>query len=177
MPLAGSSATDASGTLFSFDGSAPAREVLSGFHTINGLAFAPDGRTAYVSDSFPAIRTIWAFDHDPDDGAWSNRRVFFDTRAVAGRPDGAAIDAEGCYWMAGVSGWQLVRITPGGKVDRVIPMPVERPTRPAFGGPGGATLFCTSIAVPDDPRQPQSGGVFALSVPGVTGLPLPLVRF
>ena len=175
MPLAGPSDEDDTGTLYSFDG-VTAREVMRGFHTINGLAFSPDGRTAYVSDSYPKIRTIWAFDYDLDDGAWTNRRVFFDTRAVAGRPDGAAIDADGCYWMAGVGGWELVRLTPEGRVDMRIPMPIERPTRPAFGGPDMATLYCTSITGPPDPRQPQAGGVFALTVPGVTGIAVPLMR-
>ena len=45
--------------------------MMEGFHRINGLAFAPDGRTAYFSDSFPEVRTIGAYDYDPDDGAWS----------------------------------------------------------------------------------------------------------
>ena len=102
--------------------------------------------------------------------------MFFDTRAVTGRPDGAAIDADGCYWMAGVGGWELVRLTPEGEIDMRIPMPIERPTRPAFGGPDMATLYCTSITGEPDPKQPQAGGVFALTVPGVTGVPVPLMR-
>ncbi len=169
MPLAGGRAEDHSGALFALAPDGTVRAVMDGFHVINGMAFAPDGRTAYISDSFPSVRTIWAHDYDPDDGAWSNRRVFFDTRAVAGRPDGGATDAEGCYWMAGVGGWQLVRLTPEGAVDMEIPMPVEKPSKIVFGGPGYGTLYVTSIRVPDDPEQPQSGGLFALSVPGVAG--------
>ncbi|WP_226781579.1 SMP-30/gluconolactonase/LRE family protein [Oceaniglobus trochenteri] len=176
MPLTGPTPEDSSGTLYSFDGTAPARRVMDGFHTINGLAFSPDGRTAYVSDSFPDVRLIWAHDYDPDDGAWSNRRLFFDTRAVAGRPDGAAIDTDGCYWMAGVGGGHLLRLTPEGRIDMDIPMPVARPTRPAFGGPDMRTLYCTSIGAADDPAQPQAGGVFALTVPGVQGVPLPVME-
>ena len=59
--------------------------------TTNGLAFAPDGRSMYFSDSNPEVRTIWACDYDPSTGTPSNRRVFFDTRAVAGRPDGGTV--------------------------------------------------------------------------------------
>ena len=175
MPLAGPSESEATGTLYAFDGQT-ACEVMGGFHTINGLAFSMDGRTAYVSDSFPSVRTIWAYDYDTGTGTWSNGRVFFDTRTVAGRPDGGTIDADGCYWMAGVGGWQLLRITPAGKVDMDIPMPVERPTRIAFGGRDLSTLYVTSIAVPDDPRQPLAGGLFALTVPGVSGVPMPRMR-
>ncbi|QDY71544.1 SMP-30/gluconolactonase/LRE family protein [Qingshengfaniella alkalisoli] len=163
------------GALYSFDGKGDAREIMGGFRTVNGLAFSPDGRIAYVSDSNPDIRTIWAYDYDLDDGHWHNKRVFFDTREVPGRPDGGAIDAEGCYWMAGVSGWQLVRITPDGKVDMQIPMPVEKPTRIAFGGTDLSTLFVTSIHVEHDDAQPQSGGVFALNVSGIKGIPMPVM--
>lgn len=172
MILAYPDKRDEDGRLYSYDGR-DAREVLGGFTVINGLAFAPDGRTAYVSDSISEIRTIWAYDYDPDDAAWSNRRVFFDTRVVPGRPDGAAIDSAGCYWMAGVGGSQLVRITPDGRVDMEVELPVSRPTRPAFGGRDLATLYVTSIRAEG---EPHSGGVFALRVPGVTGLPFPVMH-
>ena len=51
-------------------------KVLEGFYTINGLAFSPDYKTAYVSDSAPWIRTIWSYDYDLEDGVWSNKKVF-----------------------------------------------------------------------------------------------------
>lgn len=178
MPLGGASADDATGTLHAFDGRT-SREIMAGFHCQNGLAFSPDGRTAYVSDSFVDVRTIFAHDHDPETGAWGARRVFFDTRAVAGRPDGASVDADGCYWMAGVGGWELVRLTPEGRVDRRIALPVERPTRPAFGGPDLSTLYVTSIGPGRDgaidPDQPWAGGVLAVTGTGAVGLPSPVM--
>lgn len=141
----------------------------------NGCAFSPDGRTFYFSDSEASVRTIWACDYDPDDGAITNRRVFVDTHGLAGRPDGGAVDTDGCYWMAGVGGWQLVRFTPKGEVDRIIEMPVEKPTKVAFGGGDLDVLYVTSIGAGPTPgteaRQPNAGGIFALRVPGVQGLP------
>ena len=141
--------------------------------TTNGSAFSPDGRIMYYSDSNPDVRTIWACDYNPDSGTPSNRRVFFDTREVAGRPDGGTVDADGCYWMAGVGGWQLVRITPGGKVDRIVDMPIEKPTKPMFGGSGLDILFVTSIGAgaETDARQPEAGSLFAVTGLGVTGVP------
>lgn len=141
--------------------------------TTNGSAFSPDGRTMYFSDSNPDVRTIWACEYDPESGTPSNQRVFFDTREVAGRPDGGTVDADGCYWMAGVCGWQLVRITPGGKVDRIIDMPIEKPTKPMFGGSGLDILFVTSIGAgaETDTRQPEAGSLFAVTGLGVTGVP------
>jgi sugar lactone lactonase YvrE len=152
-------------------------KLIDGLIVTNGCAFSPDGRRFYFSDSEPSIRTIWACDHDPDSGALTNRRVFVDTHGLAGRPDGGTVDADGCYWMAGVGGWQLVRFTPQGKVDRIIDLPVEKPTKVAFGGRDLDVLYVTSIGVPSaaggDPRQPQAGGIFALHVPGVRGIAQP----
>ena len=164
MPLAGASNEDSDGRVYSFDGQ-NTTELMRGFHVINGLAFAPDGRTVYASDSYSPVQTIWAWDYEPESGVWSNRRTFFDTAELAGRPDGGATDSAGCYWSAGVGGWQLYRITPEGKLDMTIDMPVERPTRIAFGGSDLETLYVTSIGVDNDSDQPLSGGIFALRIP------------
>lgn len=147
--------------------------------TTNGLAFSPDGRTIYFSDSNPAVRTIWRAAYDTDTGTPGTPEVFFDTRAVAGRPDGGTVDADGCYWQAGVGGWQLYRITPAGRIDRTIDLPIERPTKPMFGGRNLDILYVTSISQIMTPgteaRQPDAGGLFAITGLGVTGVPQ--VRF
>ena len=176
MPLAGASDDDSDGRVYSFDGQ-NTTELMRGFHVINGLAFAPDGRTVYASDSYSPIQTIWAWDYELESGVLSNRRTFFDTAELVGRPDGGAIDSAGCYWSAGVGGWQLYRITPKGQLDMTIDMPVERPTRIAFGGSDLETLYVTSIRVDYDSEQPLSGGIFALEIPGVSGLPMPVMQF
>jgi sugar lactone lactonase YvrE len=166
-----------SGAFYRLDNVRSVDRVFDGYYTTSGLAFSPNGRTMYLSDSYPDVRTIWAYDYDPADGVPSNKRVFFDTRAVAGRPDGATVDANGCYWMAGVSGWQLVRLTPAGRIDRVVDVPVEKPSRPAFGGPRLDVLYFTSLrsglAPGSEKRQPQAGGVFAVHGLGQTGLAQP----
>ncbi|MGY9062253.1 MAG: SMP-30/gluconolactonase/LRE family protein, partial [Rhodospirillales bacterium] len=56
----------------------------------------------------------WAYDYDSDDGALSNKREFRNCAQISNRPNGSVMDADGCYWMEGVSGWRLVRITPEG---------------------------------------------------------------
>jgi sugar lactone lactonase YvrE len=121
------------------------------------------------------VRAIWACDYDPDSGEPGPRRLFFDTRAVAGRPDGGTVDADGCYWMAGVSGWQLVRLTPAGAIDRIVDLPVERPSKPMFGGPRLDILYVTTIGVGLTPgteaRQPWAGGLLTVTGLGVGGVP------
>lgn len=143
-----------------------------GIFTTNGLAFAPDGKTMYFSDSNPAERMIWACDYDTDTGTPGAPRVFFDTRQVAGRPDGGTVDADGCYWQAGVSGWQIYRITPDGRLDRTIDMPVEKPSKPMFGGPDLDILYVTSLGIglTEGTHQPEAGSLFAITGLGVQGV-------
>ena len=111
----------------------------------NGLVFDPERGRMYWADTFRA--TIWVWDYDLDSGERTNKRVFFDYRAMGARglPDGACLDTEGCYWSASVHGWALTRITPDGVIDRVIDLPVAMPTMPAFGGDDLSTIYVTSI--------------------------------
>jgi L-arabinonolactonase len=158
---------------------APDRSVVrlvDGLRVSNGMAFSPDGRIFYWSDSEASVQTIWQAAYDAETGATTDQRVFASTVELAGRPDGGTIDADGCYWMAGVGGWQLVRFAPAGKVDQIIEMPIEKPTKIAFGGADLSTLYVTTIGggltAGTETRQPHAGGVFALRVPGVQGLPV-----
>lgn len=166
----------AQGAFWRLDPDHAATLWLDGVYTTNGLAFSPDGRTMYHSDSFPQVRQVWACDYDAATGTPSNRRPFFDTRTVAGRPDGATVDAQGCYWLAGVSGWQVYRITPDGRLDMTVDVPVERPSRPMFGGRDLSTLYVTTIRADlstDVSEQPLAGGVFAITGLSVGGVPQP----
>ncbi|WP_204112909.1 SMP-30/gluconolactonase/LRE family protein [Shimia biformata] len=143
----------------------------------NGLAFSPDGRRMYFADSNPDVQTIWACDYDACTGTPGNDRVFLDTRTVAGRPDGGTVDADGCYWMAGVSGWQIYRISPDGDVLLTIDMPIQNPTKPQFGGADLDVLFVTSHSqgMTDAQKQSEAGSLFAITGLGVKGVPQ--VRF
>ena len=145
-----------------------------GFYTTNGSAFSPDGRRMYFSDSNKEVRTIWAADYDIETGTPSEPDVFFDTRAVAGRPDGGTVDAEGCYWQAGIDGWQLYRISPEGELVQTIDMPIERPSKPTFGGENLDILFVTSLGIGLAPgteaRQPEAGSLFAVTGLGIKGV-------
>lgn len=161
------------GQFYRYDPDGTLTPFFEKLYTTNGTAFSPDGRTMYFADTNASVRTIWACDYDTDTGTPSNRRVFFDSREVAGRPDGGTVDTDGCYWMAGVGGWQVVRITPAGKVDRIIELPVEKPTKPMFGGTNLDTLYVTSIGIEGDDRQPLAGCLFAIGGLGVGGIPQP----
>ena len=139
--------------------------------TQNGLAWSPDGTTMYLSDSHPTRRLIWAFDFDVDSGTPTNRRVFADLHDHVGRPDGAAVDADGCYWTCANDAGALLRFTPEGKLDRKVAVPAVKPSMCAFGGRDYDTLYVTSIR-PASGATDDDGAVFALRV-GVSGLPEP----
>jgi len=165
----------ADGAFYRLDPDLTSTQWVDGIFTTNGLAFSPDGKTMYSADSNRSVQTVWAADYDVETGVAGERRAFFDARAVDGRPDGGTVDADGCYWMAGVGGWQLVRLTPKGEIDRIIELPVERPSKPMFGGADLDVLFVTSIGTGLTPgteeRQPHAGGLFAMTGLGIQGLP------
>ena len=144
--------------------------VVSHLLTQNGLAWSPDGRTMYLSDSHPQRRVVWAFDYDVDAGLPHGQRVFVDLTCQKGRPDGAAVDADGCYWTCANDGGVVQRFTPQGVLDRELALPMAKPSMCAFGGPNLDLLLVTSI----DPTPGNSGGGEAGSVvllrPGVQGV-------
>ncbi|WP_435168942.1 SMP-30/gluconolactonase/LRE family protein [Falsirhodobacter sp. 1013] len=147
-----------------------ATTLVTGLHVGNGLAFSPDDRRIYLSDSWAGVSTIWTFDHDPATGDISNRRTFRTLDPAHGRPDGGCVDAEGFYWIAAVGGGRLLRLHPDGSTEREIPLPVAFPSKMAFGGPDLRTLFVTSI---DRETPSGDGGRLLRLTPGVTGLPQP----
>lgn len=161
------------GSLYAFDGPGLLRPLVRELIVPNGLAFSPDGRTMYLSDSHPNVQAIWAFDYDTATGTPSRRRLFVDMVPLAGRPDGATVDADGCYWICANDAGLVHRFTPRGELDRSIALPVKKPSMCAFGGANLDTLYVTSIRPAGDiADQPLAGGLFAIR-PGVPGLPEP----
>lgn len=153
--------------LYRFDKSGVTK-VSDGFMTSNGLAFSPDGRTLYFSDTPRFV--IYRFDYDPDTGAATNRRVFARIEPTAtdrGRPDGAAVDVDGCYWSSLYEGSRVRRYDPDGKVMADYPVPALNTTMPAFGGADMKTLFVTTA---HDKKGGPGGGLYAMPV-DVAGIP------
>src|SRR3546814_19358354 len=67
-------------------------------------------------------------------GTLAGGRLFHQFEHGNGRPDGGAVDAEGCYWSALWDGWRVVRFSPAGESLQTVELPVQRPTMLAFGG-------------------------------------------
>jgi sugar lactone lactonase YvrE len=166
MNKVGSGAT---GSLYRLDVDQSLDMLRTGIGISNTIAFSPDGRTLYFADT--AANDLGAYTYDPESGTLGARRKFAVPADLPGYPDGSAVDSEGYLWNARWDGWCLVRFAPDGRVDRIVKLPVQRPTCCAFGPPGSTTLYVTSAAFEVSPeQQPWAGGLLALDV-GVTGLP------
>jgi len=167
------------GELYRIDGSLIAATIDRGFEISNGIAFSPDGRTLYHTDTHPDGR-IYAWDFSPATGEAANRRVLIDFAGRRGHPDGCTIDAEGMLWVAELGASQLVRIDPAGLIEREVRLPISRPTSVAFGGPDLRTLYVTSMTFMLDEaalaREPYAGRLLAFE-PGVQGIALPKLSF
>jgi sugar lactone lactonase YvrE len=111
-----------------------------GYAVSNGLAWSPDGRIMYHSDSTGAIIQRWDF--DPATGAQTNHRIIAKLTNEDGRPDGAATDMDGNYWSAGPSAGCINCFSPDGKLLKKLPFPVPGPTMPCFAEDA---LYVTSL--------------------------------
>ncbi|MCQ8239323.1 SMP-30/gluconolactonase/LRE family protein [Rhizosaccharibacter radicis] len=140
--------------------------------TANSLAWSADGTRMFHSDT--DRKQLWVARYDPDRGTASDPALFADLSDEEGGPDGVAVDADGFLWIALYGGGKLLRLDPDGRTERTIPMPVQYPTMPAFGGDDLRTLFVTSAcwSIPEAERdgRPLEGNLFALDAP-VAGIP------
>lgn len=171
--------------LYRFDGGR-LDKMADGVTVSNGLAWSPDARTLYWADT--KAHTVFAFDFDRASGALSNRRVFAqfapkveggDLPGYGGRPDGAAMDSQGHYWVAMFEGARLLRIAADGRVAQELKLPVRCPTMPCFGGADLRTLYITTAReqrpAEELAREPLAGCVLQLRV-DVPGLPANAAR-
>lgn len=161
---------DPVGSLYVLGVNGTCERRLSGLRCSNGLGWSPDGRTMYVTDSM--VGTIWAFDFDGANGELSGQHVFAQWPASEGVPDGLAVDEDGHVWTAVWDGGTIRRFTPSGRLERTVPMPVQRPTSCAFGGADLDILYVTSASIGLDIQGTLDGALFAFE-PGVKGLTVP----
>lgn len=123
-------------SVYRFDPRTGALARMADLRQPNGLAFSPDGRTLYVSDTDLDRHEILAFDVGAN-GALTGRRVF---RVIEpGVPDGFCVDARGWLWSSSGSGIQVY--SADGEPLGLIPTP-HTCSNCTFG-PDGRRLFIT----------------------------------
>ncbi|WP_407554245.1 SMP-30/gluconolactonase/LRE family protein [Streptomyces sp. Pv4-95] len=156
------------GTLIRVAPDGRATPQLTGVTVSNGIGWSPDGGRMYYIDS--PTRRVDVFDVGPD-GEVAGRRPFVTVEEGAGFPDGLTVDAAGCVWVALWDGAALRRYAPDGRLDRVVDLPVRRPTACAFGGRGLTDLYVTSASEGVAPGG-AAGALLVLPAAG-EGLPQP----
>jgi sugar lactone lactonase YvrE len=152
--------------------------------TGNGLAWSPDNRTVYWSDT--PSHLVHAWDYDLDSNAMAAPRTFaqlppkpggwtFEDATYRGRPDGAAVDVQGNYYTAMYEGARICKFAPDGRLLAEIATPAQCPTMPCLGGEDLKTLYITTArhgrGAAELAAYPQSGAVFFTRV-NTPGLPV-----
>ena len=162
----------AEGSLYVLDHDLSCRRMHGSYFTPNGLAWSLDGRTMYFSDTRRGA--IYTFPFDVAAGTLGERQVFADLGALPGGPDGATVDCDHGLWSAHVDDGCLIRYDADGRMERIVRLPVTKPTACTFGGPGYRQLFVTTATRGLDADQlreePMAGRVLVLDV-GFSGVP------
>ena len=173
--------------LFSIDcraGAAVVQRQAGDALTANGLAWSPDGMTLYWADTPNHVLHAWDYDlagntlsrnrthlqFAPKPAGWT-----FENRAYPGRPDGAAVDVGGNYWVSMFEGRRVCCFAPDGRLLQELVTPAQCPTMPCFGGADLKTLYLTTArhgrSAAELVQFPDSGAVFFTRVE-VPGLPV-----
>ncbi|MDI9335059.1 MAG: SMP-30/gluconolactonase/LRE family protein [Cytophagales bacterium] len=146
----------------------------AGYVITNGPCTSPDGRIFYHTDTLQ--KTIYAFDVLANQQL-SNKRALINISR--GYPDGTAVDAAGCLWVALFAGGALERYSPRGELLQTVALPCPNVTKLAFGGADLRTAYVTTarkgMTAAQRAAQPLAGGLFSFEV-DTPGLPQNLIR-
>jgi sugar lactone lactonase YvrE len=166
-----------SAALYRLDPDLSCHRMDEGFIVSNGIAFSPDDKLMYFSDT-PSLN-VYVYDFDIESGAISNRRIFTSTAGLPGRVDGAAVDVDGGYWCAHVNGGAVVRYGSDGQITRRIDMPTRDVTCVAWGGKDLDVLYVTSankFLLHEGADSTHAGALWEIRGIGTRGLPEPRFR-
>ncbi|MCK7473601.1 MAG: SMP-30/gluconolactonase/LRE family protein [Rhodopseudomonas palustris] len=135
----------------------------------NGLAWSPDGRTMYHADTPTQTRPRLRLRRRCRN-AVERRACSRSWSATSDRPDGATVDADGCYWIGVLPRRQGgARVAARARRSPSIPCRRVCPTMCALGGPRPEHAVrderaASSATAEELARLPQSGGIFAMRV-------------
>jgi len=155
------------GVLYRVEGTGASSLCRGQLGISNTLLWSPDRSRFYFGDT--NRNSIWSYEYDLATGNIRGEKPFLEGFA-RGKPDGSAMDTDGYLWNCRYDGSCIVRVAPDGTIDRVIEMPVSRPTNCTFGGPDGNVLYVTSASPGPGQWERFGGGLFALET-DVTGMP------
>lgn len=155
-------------------------QVVENLTITNGLAFSPDKKWFYFTDTPHHVLYRQAL--DPNNGQPQGQKQIvklFNKPNYQGQPDGATFDTQGCYWSAQFADSCIFRLSPSGELLAEIELPVKWPTMITFGGNDLKTLYITTsrenLSAEELNQYPQAGNIFSVKV-DVAGIPTNLFR-
>ena len=155
----------ASGNLYSLEAGKQPRKLLDGIRISNGLAWSPNYKTFYYTDT--PTRQVRAYDYDLETGNISNPRLAVEVPESMGWPDGMTSDMDGRLWIALWGGSRVSKWDPAtGRLEAEIRVPAPHTSACVFGGPRRDILYVTSARAGLDESalaaNPLSGGLFQI---------------
>ena len=143
------------------------RQLVPGITIPNAICFAPDGETAYYTDT--ETQKILRVPLDADGWPDGEADVHVDLTGTEYRPDGAVVDTSGILWTAQWGAGRVAGYDQSGQEVAAYDFPAAQTTCPAFGGVDFTTLICTSAAAgqsqSDLVARPASGQTFEVETP------------
>ncbi len=149
------------GKLHRWDGEASHKVMVENLALPNGLGWNKENTLMYLADSISQKILVSDFDLADDFVPSFRELITIDT----GYPDGLAVDAEGCIWLAVWGGGRIIRISPQGAIISEHHFPVTQASSCAFGADG--TLYVTSarkeLSESELAKQSLAGSLFTLA--------------
>ena len=153
----GINAEDGAGAIYRYN-KGELRQLFAPITISNAICFAPDGKTAYFTDT--PTQQIMRVALDAEGWPVGEPDLHIDLHGTDFRPDGAVVDNAGNLWNAQWGVGRVAGYDPKGVFIESFSFAARQTSCPAFGGDDLSTLYCTSAAVGLD--GPDQGQTFAV---------------
>lgn len=152
-----------SGKLFYLSKNYLIKKKFENFIIGNGIDWSPDKKSLYFVASDK--KKIFKFNFHKENHKINRKTIFGQIPNDRGKPDGLCVDLYGFVWVACWDGSCIIRFRPNGKIDKIIELPVSRPTSVCFGGKKMNKLFITTAKKFDKfkNQEKNSGNVFIIN--------------
>jgi sugar lactone lactonase YvrE len=119
---------------------------------------SPDRSRIYVSDTLRKRLIVFAL----ADGRLPVALGEIPTAAIDGFPDGLAVDAEGCVWVAFYRGSCVVRFAPDGQIVRRVQVPALKPLSVCLAGCEQPVLYI--VTATREPASEETGRIYRMAL-------------
>ena len=142
--------------------------ILNDLTLPNGLDWSPNSEYFYLIDSLEY--KVWRFDFEINSGLLGKKELFYEFNPKDGIPDGLCISTTGHLLIALYDGSAIHVISSTGLLERIIHLPVKRPTSCTFVGLNLDVLVFTSASIKSESEnENEVGHTYLISDLGFVG--------